>query len=195
VAPASLKIETPDKANAFFVARLHFQQRDDAADYAATLIANRLVGGGPGSLLWQRIREKEGLSYGIGSNFSASSFEPHATLTAFAIYAPQNLARLEQGIQEEMARVDREGFTQEMLNDAKTGMLQARRLARAQDAALAGTLTDRLLLGRTLAFDAQVDRAIEALTLDQVNAAYRKYFVASKLVTVRAGDFAKGAPK
>jgi zinc protease len=195
VAPVSLKIETPDKANAFFIARLHFPQRDDAADYAATLIANRLLGGGPGSLLWQRIREKEGLSYGIGSNFSASSFEPHATLTAFAIYAPQNLARLEQGIQEEMARVDREGFTADKLNDAKTGMLQARRLARAQDAALAGTLTDRLLLGRTLAFDAQVDRDIQSLTLDQVNAAYRKYFIASKLVTVRAGDFAKGAPK
>jgi zinc protease len=195
VAPASLKIETPDKANAFFGARLHFPQRDDAPDYAATLIANRLLGGGPGSLLWQRIREKDGLSYGIGSNFAASSFEPHATLTAFAIYAPQNLARLEQGIQEEMARVDREGFTAEKLNDAKTGMLQARRLSRAQDAALAGTLTDRLLLNRTLAFDAQVDRDIQSLTLDQVNAAYRKYFVASKLVTVRAGDFAKGAPK
>jgi hypothetical protein len=29
----------------------------------------------------------------------------------------------------------------------------------------------------------------------QVNAAYRKYFVAPKLVTVRAGDFAKGSPK
>jgi zinc protease len=56
-------------------------------------------------------------------------------------------------------------------------------------------LTDRLVLDRTLAFDAKVDRDIQAVTLEQANAAYRKYFVASKFVTVRAGDFAKGAPK
>ena len=195
VAPDELKIETPDKANAFFAAQLHFPLRDDAVDYAAVLVANQLLGAGPGSLLWQRIREKDGLSYGIRSGVSASALEPHATLTATAIYAPQNLSRFEQAFQEEMARTYRDGFTQEKLKDAKTGMLQVRRLARAQDAALADALTDRLFVDRTLAFDAKVDRDIEAVTLDQVNAAFRKYFDPSKLVTVRAGDFKKGAPK
>ncbi len=195
IAPAQLRLETPDKANAFFVAQLHFPLRDDAPDYAAVLVANRLLGGGPGSILWQRIREREGLSYGIGSNLAASPFEPHGTLTAFAIYAPQNLAKLDQAFQEEMARIQREGFTAEQLTAAKTGLLQARRLSRAQDGSLVGVLVERSFAGRTLAFDARVDRDIEAVTLEAVNAAFRKYFDAAKFVSVRAGDFAKGAAK
>ena len=195
IAPAQLKIETPDKANAFFVAQLHFPLRDDAPDYAAALVANRLLGGGPGSILWQRIREREGLSYGIGSNMDASPFEPHGTLTAFAIYAPQNLAKLDQAFHEEMARVQREGFTAEQLAAAKTGLLQARRLSRAQDGSLAGVLIERSFAGRTLAYDAKIDHDIEAVTLGEANAAFRKYFDSAKFVTVRAGDFAKGAVK
>ncbi|HEY4998020.1 MAG TPA: pitrilysin family protein, partial [Usitatibacter sp.] len=152
VAPAQLKIETPDKANAFFIAQIHFALRDDAADYAAMLVANRLFGGGPSSQLWQRIREKDGLSYGIGSGLNASPFEAHGTFTASAIYAPQNLARFENAFQEESARAYRDGFDAGKLKDAKTGLLQARLLARAQDASLAGTLADELLLDRTLAF-------------------------------------------
>ncbi|HEY4998973.1 MAG TPA: hypothetical protein VII36_07515, partial [Usitatibacter sp.] len=81
------------------------------------------------------------------------------------------------------------------LKDAKTGLLQERLLARAQDASLASTLAEELLLDRTLAFDAKIDNDISAVTLEQVNAAFRKYFDPAKLVTVRAGDFAKGAAK
>ncbi|MGZ5036536.1 MAG: M16 family metallopeptidase [Usitatibacter sp.] len=195
VAPASLKIETPDKANAFFAAQLHFALRDDAPDYAAALVANRALGGGPGSVLWGRVREREGLSYGIGSNMAASPFEPHGTLTAFAIYAPQNLAKLDASIQEEMARIQREGFTPEQVAAAKTGLLQARSLARAQDNSLVGMLVDRSFAGRTLAYDSKLDRDIEAVTPGEANAAFRKYFDASRFVTVRAGDFAKGAGK
>ncbi len=79
------------------------------------------------------------------------------------------------------------------LKDAKTGMLQGRRLARAQDAGLAGTLAFYLELDRTLAYQAGVDRAIEAVTLEQANAAFRKHIDPSKLATAYAGDFAKAA--
>ena len=195
VAATQIQLETPDKANAFFAGRLHFPLGDDDPDYPAVLVANRLLGGGPGSLLWQRIREKDGLSYGVGTNVTASAYEPHGTLTAYAIYAPQNLARLDQAFQEEYSRIFREGFTADQLKVAKTGLLQARTLSRAQDRSLVDVLTDRLDRDRTLAYDAKVDRDIEALTPEQASAAFRKYFDPAKLVIVRAGDFAKGAPK
>jgi len=103
------------------------------------------------------------LSYGIGSNFSASSFEPHATLTAFAIYAPQNLARLEQGIQERWRASIAKASPRKRLNDAKTGMLQARRLRRAQDARSPARSPTACSWIGTLAFDAKVVRDIQAL--------------------------------
>jgi zinc protease len=169
--------------------------QDDDPDYPAVLVANRLLGGGPGSLLWQRVREKDGLSYGVGSQVNVSALEPHGILDLFAIYAPQNLARLDDSIREEYARIVREGFSAEQLKVAKTGILQRRTLSRAQDSTLVDTLTDRLDRDRTLAFDAKVERDIESLTPDRVAAVFRRYFDPSKLVIVRAGDFAKGAAK
>jgi zinc protease len=56
-----------------------------------------------------------------------------------------------------------------------------------------GLLAQRSDYDRTLAFDAKVDQAIETVTLEQVNAAFKKYIDPSKLTTVRAGDFAKAA--
>ena len=192
VAPTELRLETPDKANAYFTAQMRFPMRDDAPDYAAALVANRIVGGGTGSILWRRIREKEGVSYGVGSQFGASSHDPHAVWTAFAIYAPQNAKRLEDAFREELARITRDGFTEKELQDAKGGLLQGRRLSLAQDRDLTVALVSQLELGRTMDYVAGVDRAIEAVTLEQANAAFRKYLDPSKLVTVYAGDFAKG---
>ncbi|HET6263747.1 MAG TPA: pitrilysin family protein, partial [Usitatibacter sp.] len=194
-APTELRLETPDKANAFFVTRLRFPMRDDAADYAAALVANRIIGGGTGSILWGRIREKEGVSYGVGSGMQASSFEPHAVWTAYAIYAPQNVKRLEDAFREELARAHRDGFTPQQLQDGKNGLLQARRLSLAQDRDLATSLTGQLETGRTMEYVAGIDRAIEAVTLEQVNAAFRKYVDPQKLVLVYAGDFRKAAAK
>jgi zinc protease len=42
---------------------------------------------------------------------------------------------------------------------------------------------------RTLTWDEQVDAKIEALTVDQVNAAFRRHVDASALSVVKAGDF------
>jgi len=187
----SIRIDTPDKANAFYTAGLQFRMQDTDPDYAALLVANRVLGGGPGSQLWQRVREKEGLSYGIGSGITVSQYESRGSFTTSAIYAPQNLARLEKAYQEELALAATQGFAEARLRDAKAGLLQARTLQRAQDAQLADTLTDRLDVDRTLAFDKKIDADIAAVTLDQANAAFRKYVDPARLTTVRAGDFAK----
>jgi zinc protease len=171
VAPTQLKFETPDKANAVFNAQLRFPLQDTDADYPALLVANHMLGGGPSSRLWARIRDKEGLSYGVGSGIGVSSFEPSASWTARAIYAPQNLARFERAFREEVERALRDGFTADELKDAKNGLLQTRRLARAQDGGLAAALANQLELDRTSAFAAEVDRKIAALSLNEANAA------------------------
>ncbi|MFY8037245.1 MAG: insulinase family protein, partial [Cyclobacteriaceae bacterium] len=70
-------VETPDKANAFFVAAYNFEFRDDNPDYPAMVMANFMLGGGfLNSRLATRIRQKEGLSYGVGSQFSTGSLDP-----------------------------------------------------------------------------------------------------------------------
>ena len=191
IAPTEVKLETPDKANATFFARLMFPLRDDAPDYAAAVVANFAMGGAPGGILWKRIREKEGVSYDVRSTLNVSPYEESATWTGSAIYAPQNLARLLQGFREELAATRANGFTAEQVADAKKGLLLQRRLLRAQDNTLAANLAQELELDRTMAFDARIDAAIEAVTVDQANAAFRKYVDPSRLAIFYAGDFAK----
>ncbi|MGH9820755.1 MAG: insulinase family protein, partial [Pyrinomonadaceae bacterium] len=85
-AATTKSFETPDKANAFFFARLNIKMRDDNPDYAAFTLGNFMLGGGfLNSRLAVRIRQKDGLSYGVGSGFSASPLDESGAFFANAI--------------------------------------------------------------------------------------------------------------
>jgi len=188
---AAMPIETPDKANAFLIGQSAFALRDTDPDYPALLLANYMLGGSTNSRLWNRIRQKEGLSYGINSSMQASSWESNATISISAIFAPENLERLRRGVQDEVERAQREGFSADEVAEAKRALLQQRRLARSQDATLAVALTEQSFVGRTFAYSAKIDAALESLDAPSVNAALRKYLKPESFASVFAGDFAK----
>jgi zinc protease len=187
-------IETPDKANAVFFASLRLNLRDDDQDYPALVLGNYMLGGGfLNSRLGVRLRQKDGLSYSVGSNIGASSLDKNGQFSAFAIYAPQNAAKLETGFKEEIERMLKDGFTAEEVEAAKKGYLQSRQVSRAQDAELMRRLSALAYIDRTLAWDAEFEKKIAALTPDQINAAMRRYIDPAKITIVKAGDFAKTA--
>jgi len=184
-------IETPDKANAMFVAGMNLHIRDDDPEYPALILGNYMLGGGfLNSRLAARIRQKEGLSYGVGSMLNAGAMDSSGTFAAYAIYAPQNVRKLATAFREEIDRALRDGFTATEVEQAKAGWLQSREVGRAQDQQLAGTLMSYLFYHRTLAYDADLERKVQALTVDQINAAIRRYLDPAKFVIVEAGDFA-----
>ncbi|MFO1379922.1 MAG: pitrilysin family protein [Chitinivorax sp.] len=195
-AAARLKLETPDKANASFLAGLALPLRDSAPDYPALTVGNYILGGGfLNSRLAMRLRQKEGLSYGAGSFLSASSDEESGSFGAYAIYAPQNLDKLLAGFREELERALKDGFTEQEIAEAKTGILQSSQLRRAQDGSLAGTLAAYQRLGRDMKFVADFEAKLKALTPEQVLTAMRKYIDPTKLSLAYAGDFAKAEAK
>ena len=192
VSVANDTIQTPDKANAYMIAAINLKLRDDDADYPALVLANYMFGGGfLNSRLAVRLRQKDGLSYGTGSQLQASPLDQAGVFIGYAIYAPQNGTRLEAGFREELQRALQEGFAADELAAAKTGWLQSRQVGRAQDGELARTLANDLFLKRSLAWDAALEQKVQALTPDQVNAAVRKWLVPDKLSMIKAGDFAK----
>jgi zinc protease len=194
VAPVNQSFPTPDKANAFFVAGFNLSMRDDNPDYPALVLGNYMFGGGfLNSRLASRIRQKEGLSYGVGSSFNASALDEAGRFTANAIYAPQNVEKLEVAFKEEIARMIKDGFTAEEVEAAKSGWLQSRQVSRAQDNELAGRLNNYLFLNRTLQWDADLEARIRALTPEQINAAMRRHINPSKITIIKAGDFTKNA--
>ncbi len=182
-------IPTPDKPNANLLQAVSFALRDTDPDYPAMLLANEMFGGSAASRLFVRIREKEGLSYGVGSFGRWGVLDANSRLGAYAIFAPQNRARVESALGEEFERVQREGFNAAELEAARTGLLNSRRLARAQDATIAGRLVAQLWLGRDFLLEQRIDEAIAALTPEQVSAAWRRHVDMARAAAVWAGDF------
>lgn len=193
VGTSSQAVQTNDKANAMFVTMLKYPMRDDSPDYAAVYMANYILGDGfLNSRLATRIRQKEG----VGSFVSADDNDEVGNFTTYAIYNPDNSARLEAAYREEMERLGKDGVTADELKAAKSAALQAYQVQRADDRNVASFWAQYLTKagGRTFAYDAELEKRIASLTPEQVSAAARKYLDYSKLTIVKAGDFAR-APK
>ena len=185
----SQKLATPDKANANLLLAQPMAVNDSHPDYPALLLANHLLGGDARSRLWRRIREKEGLSYGVRSGVNWSSFEANSAWQVSAIFAPQNQAKVEAALTEEVARALQDGFSAAELDAGRNGLLNQRQLARAQDPVLAGALVNNLYLQRRFALQQQTDDALAALTPEQVNTALRRYIDPARWLWMWAGDF------
>ncbi len=189
-APALRFVEnTPDKANANLRGRLALPLNDSDPAHVALTLANYIFGSGGSSRLWKRIRETEGLSYDVRSVLSVNPLDVNSNWQMSAIFAPQNQAKVEAAVQQELARSLDAGFTEVELSEAKKALLNFRRLSRAQDPVLAGQLAQDLYLGRRFEWAQQIDDLLAAATLAQVNAAWRQYIQPQKLVLGWGGDF------
>jgi zinc protease len=192
--PARLLLPTPDKQNAAMSVLLPVALMDSDPDYAAFMLANHLLGAGGDSRLWNRIREKDGLSYNVYSAVQWNAQERHSEWVAAAIFAPQNRDKVEAAFRQELDKALAQGFTQAEFEAGKRGLLSFRRLARAQDARLSAGWVSNLYLDRSFALAGQVDAALSSLTLDQVNQALRRYLKPDQMVMGLAGDFKPVAP-
>jgi zinc protease len=194
ITPINTSIETPDKQNAVFLAGIRLNLNNSDPDYPAMVLGNFMLGGGfINSRLATRIRQKDGLSYGISSGLSAAAKEKDGTFQVNAIAAPQNVAKVEAAFKEEMERALKDGFTAEEVAAAKSGWLQAQQVSRSADGQIAATLATRDYDERTLAWDGDLEKKVAALTPQQIQDALRRNLDVSAMSIVKAGDFKKAA--
>src|SRR5262249_16305603 len=149
---------------------------DADPDNPALEVADYLFGGAPlASRLSNRVRGKEGLSYGVGSQYSADSQDKSARFVMFAICNPENMPKVDAAILDELKKFVKDGVDQKELDEAKNAYLKAQQQRRSSDAQLASLLQDGLHVGRTFAYHAEQEKKIEALTAEQVTEAFRKH--------------------
>jgi zinc protease len=189
-AAGSKVFATPDKANAVYSLAGLLKIRDDDPQYPALEIGNEILGGGElNSRLATRIRQKEGLSYGVGSQVHADSLDAVGSFSIFAISAPQNTAKVESDAKEEMAKAIADGFTAAEVSAAKSGILSEMTLDRSNDASLARDLVAHLYLNRDFTWDANFENAIDSASPDAIHKAMQEFLSPDHFVTVKAGDF------
>ncbi|MDQ1471294.1 MAG: zinc protease [Bryobacterales bacterium] len=192
--PVNESIETPDKANAVFLAGIRLPLSDQDPEYPALVFGNYMLGGGfLNSRLATRIRVKDGLSYGVSSSVSAKAVEKDGQFQAFAIAAPQNVAKVETAFKEELERALKEGFPQKEIDADRDGWIQSRVVSRSEDRSLAGTLAGRDYDNRTLAYDEQLESKVKALKPEDITTAMRTFLDPAQISFVKAGDFKKAA--
>ncbi len=190
-------IDTPDKENAIIVARSVFPINDTAPDAPALTVANWILGGGTGlsNRLIERLRQKEGLSYGAGSHVRIPAKGDNGSFVFRAIVAPQNMLQAEASARDVIAKAIKDGFTDQEVEEAKKGLLQAMQVARSQDDVVARSWNDKMENQRTWVFSKKQAEAISKLTTADVNAALRKYIKPDEITFVLAGDQKKAAQK
>ena len=76
---------------------------------------------------------------------------------------------------------------------AKAGWLQSQQVTRAQDGSLAGRLNGLTYSNRTITWDGDFEKRIEALTPAAIRDAMARHLDPERISFVKAGDFAKAA--
>ncbi|MEW4531253.1 pitrilysin family protein [Maioricimonas sp. JC845] len=185
-------IETPDKENAIYLAGTVFPLSDSAPDYPALVIGNYILGGsGLSSRLADRVRQQEGLSYGVGSFVRGYALDDRTTMLLYAITNPGNMEKVEVAIREEVERMLEDGVTEDELQAAKQGYVERQKIERSDDAQLAATLARTLEADRDMSYYAKREQAVMDLTTSGVLDALRKWVNLDRFALVEAGDFAK----
>jgi zinc protease len=164
---------------------------DDDPDYPALTIAGMIFGGSPNSRLFQRIRVKDGLSYGASASFSMPTRDDGGKLSVSAIAAPQNMAKVEADFNQELALALKDGFTADEVEKAKKTWLDQQAIGRDDESAIGGKLISRERWGRTMLWDAKIEAEVTALTPQQVNAAFKRHVDPAAISIVKGGDFKK----
>ncbi len=183
------KIETPDKANAEFLAGERFQMSQSDADYPAMVLASYLFGEPITSRISDRIRNREGLSYGANARITVPAEGDAALLSGTVSLNPGVGPKVEASFVDELKSVYDKGFTPAEVEGAKKAWLETRPAARSTDAALVGLMVSHEQINRPLKWDADLETKIAALSADQVNAAFRRHIDPANLSIVKAGDF------
>ena len=191
--PTNKSIVTPDKKNAFTTGALTFKSSQEDEDYAALQMAGSIFGGGfLNSRIASRLRQKDGVSYGAGGGVSVdgNKDDKNSTMFIYAIYAPQNSAKVQIGFEEEIARFIKDGITQEELDNAIKGWVQAQTVSRAKDNELSRLINNNVYYKRDLSFQKKLEERVRKLTVEDVNRAIKKHFKTfDKWTVVNAGDF------
>jgi zinc protease len=189
VAPTAQNIDTPDRENAVYMAGMNLAMRSDDADYPAMMMASYIFGqGGLKSRLMDRLRQKDGLSYGGNGWVWVSDQDRAGSFGIFAIAAPQNMTKVEAAVRQELALAAEKGFTADEIADARRGMLEAAVQQRSQDRYLADHWADQRFIGRDFGWDKAYEAKLAALTPAQVSAAFKKVVDPARLAVFIAAD-------
>jgi zinc protease len=182
------KVQINDKANIDVLLAAPVHLRRHSPDYYAATLGNSALGESTlSSRLGLKVRDEEGLTYGIGSRFQSPGFASGPWFIIVSLN-PQNIERAIDSALGVLREYLREGIRPEELADEKSAAIGSAKVGLATNRGLAASMLGMEF--HELGLD-HVDRypeRINAVTVEEVNAAIRKHFDPDALTIVMAGD-------
>lgn len=137
-------------------------------------IFNSILGGSMSSKLFQSIREKRGLAYTVYS--SISTYRTNGVLSIYSAVSPKNVIDTVKIIREEIDNFVKNGITKEEFNKGKQGLKGSLVLAQESTSSIMNVYGKYLLMtGKIFNMDDRL-KAIDNITLDEVNAKIKEAF-------------------
>jgi zinc protease len=156
-------------------------------DGLALRVGTAILGRGFTGRLMSTVRDKEGLTYNIGATVTEDSFTGGGwELTAS--FAPALLDKGVAAARRELQNWWKNGVTDKELSERKQGIVGSYLVGLSTTAGLANSLMAALQRGYDLTWLDQFPAAVNALTLDQVNAAISRNLNPGTMVLVEAGS-------
>ena len=194
VAPAqgpekNIVIPVPDKAQVDVRYGYPGQLKLTDLDYRPAVVLNTILGGGTGlaSRLGVNVRDKMGLVYGIGSGFQASLGEG-----PFEVEFGANPANVDAAVAEtdrQIARLHDQGVTPQEVRQSIAFITGSYPVTLATNAAVAEQLLTAQIYGLGLDYIQKRNSYYQAVTVEQVNAAAKKYLRPDSGALVIAGTY------
>jgi zinc protease len=187
----SKSIDIKDKEMTTLALGEDIVMKDSDPDYPAWLMLSQVLGGDTGSRAWMRLREKEGLSYGVATWANADSDDAVGELGGYAIVAPQNLAKAKASFLEEIERMVNSRVGEDELKRAKDSWIKDQDTSLSNDNYVVQMLARQLFHGRTTDFTKQLRGKIQAVSVADIERVAKKYLDPKRLTVIDAGDTSK----
>ena len=189
-APANVSgektVQLPDKSSVSVIIGQPSGLRANDPDWIAMNIATGILGRGFTSRLIGNVRDREGLTYGIGAALAGDAFRSGAWFTK-ATFAPALLERGLASTRREITGWWRDGVTADELEYRKSAAAGQFTVTLETTHGLAEQLLRCAERGLDVSWLDEFPSKVRALDIGQVNAAVRKHLDPEKMVTVKAG--------
>ncbi len=157
-------------------------------DFYPLFVANHILGGsGLSSKLSQKVREEEGLTYGIYSYLVINDNAPLIVMSFSA--TKENYIKANKSWREVLTKFADKGINSKELQKAKDYLIGSYNLRFAAIENIAEILTAMQKYNLGLDFLQKRNEYVEKVTLKEVNQAAKKYFDVNKIVSAEIGEF------
>jgi zinc protease len=182
-----LVIPMMNKAQADIAYGFAALKRTDPTYYACWLMNHAFGQYSMSGRLGDRIREQQGMAYYVGSTLDANLME--GPLLIRAGVSPENVDSAIASIDEEVGRLVRDGLTQKEIDDSRRFLIYAMPRSLETNASIANFLQNEECYGLGLDYDVRLPGLLEAVTLEDANAAARRLLDPDRATVVIAGPY------